>query len=191
MKLFRRTIIGEYGFLLACAVGLYYRPLPTLFVFVIPFVMLRFMMMAGNWGQHAFVDPVQADNDYKSSITCINTRYNERCFNDGYHIIHHLKPALHYTEMDVEFEQHREKYGAEDAIVFTGIDFFGVWVMLMLGRHRALAKAFVQLPGAPVRNEDEIVALLKHRLAPIRDWKAADKVAATPASDVAVAATPA
>jgi len=172
-KLARRTVIGEYSFLLACAAGLYLRPLPTLFVFVIPFVLIRFLMMAGNWGQHAFIDPLEADNDFKSSITCINVRYNTRCFNDGYHIIHHLKPALHYTEMDKEFEANRAKYGAQDAIVFSGIDFFGVWVMLMLGRYRTLAKAFVQLPGAPERSEDEIIALFKHRLAPIRGWQPA------------------
>jgi fatty acid desaturase len=176
-KLARRTVLGEYSFLIGCAAGLYLRPLPTLFVFVIPFVLIRFLMMAGNWGQHAFVDPVEADNDFKSSITCINVRYNTRCFNDGYHIIHHLKPALHYTEMDKEFEANREKYGAQDAIVFSGIDFFGVWVMLMLGRYKTLAKAFVQLPGAPERSEAEIIALFKHRLAPIRGWQPAKAAA--------------
>ncbi len=33
---------------------------------------------------------------------------------------------LHYTEMDVEFEEHRSLYGEQDAIVFDGIDFFQV-----------------------------------------------------------------
>ena len=171
MKLFRNTVVGELTFLGGCALGLTLRPIPTLVVFVIPWFVIRFLMMAGNWGQHAFVDPLEPNNDFKSSITCINTRYNRRCFNDGYHIIHHLKPAMHYTEMDKEFDNHRERYGAQDAIVFSGIDFFGVWLLLMLHRHRALARAFVQLPGAPQRSEDEVVELLRRRLAPIHDWK--------------------
>ena len=178
MKLARRAFFGEFSFLAVCAIGLYFRPMPTLVVLVAPFVMMRFLMMAGNWGQHAFIDPQEPNNDFKSSITCINTRYNRRCFNDGYHIIHHLKPAMHYTEMDVEFEDHRERYGAQDAIVFTGIDFFGVWLLLMLRQYRSLARAFVQLPGAPERTEDQIVALFKQRLAPIRDWQPELKTAA-------------
>ena len=31
-----------------------------------------------------------------------------------------------------EFEKNRERYGAEDAIVFRGYDFFEVWALLML-----------------------------------------------------------
>ena len=166
-KLFRRALVGELLFYALCAFGLFVAPEPTLVVFVVPFVVMRILMMAGNWGQHAFVDPDEPGNDFKSSITCINTRYNKRCFNDGYHIIHHLQPALHYTEMDVEFERNREKYGAEDAIVFDGIDFFGVWVLLMLGQHRRLAKAFVQLPGAPARSEEDVLSLLNRRLQPL------------------------
>ena len=104
-------IIGESSFYLMCAAGLYLRPMATLVVFVVPFVTIRFLMMAGNWGQHAFVDRDEPDNDFKSSITCINSRYNRRCYNDGYHIIHHIKPTMHFAEMDVEFEENRALYG--------------------------------------------------------------------------------
>jgi fatty acid desaturase len=163
-RMVRRLLIGEGSFWLMCALlGALVSVQATLVVFVIPVVIVRTLMMAGNWGQHAFVCPDEPDNDFRNSITCINTRYNRRCFNDGYHIIHHLKPNLQYTEMADEFERHRERYGAEDAIVFDGYDFFQVWLLLMTGRHQQLARAFVRLPGAPERTEADVLALLRHR----------------------------
>lgn len=166
-KMVRRLAIGEGSFWLACCLlGALVSLQATLVVLVIPVVVVRTLMMAGNWGQHAFVDPDEPANDFKSSITCINSRYNRRCFNDGYHIIHHLKPSLHYTQMADEFDKQRALYGKQDAIVFEGEDFFSVWLWLMLGRKKYLAKKFVHLPGAPQRSEQEIIALFNRRLRP-------------------------
>lgn len=166
-KMLRRLIVGEGSFWLICGLlAAFVSFKATLIVFVLPVIIVRTLMMAGNWGQHAFVDPDAPNNDFKSSITCVNTRYNRRCFNDGYHIIHHLKPSLHYSEMANEFDKNRSKYGAEDAIVFEGLDFFEVWFLLMTGQKKRLAKAFVRLPGAPQRSDEEVLALFERRLAP-------------------------
>lgn len=166
-KMLRRLIIGEGSFWVVCALLATFVSLQaTLVLFVIPVVVVRTLMMAGNWGQHAFIDPAEPNNDFKSSITCINTRYNRRCFNDGYHIIHHLKPSLHYSEMAPEFDKNRSLYGAQDAIVFSGYDFFEVWFLLMTHQYHKLARAFVRLPGAPSRTDDEVIAFLKYRMTP-------------------------
>lgn len=45
---------------------------PTLFVFILPFVVLRVALMVGNWGQHALVDEIEPDSDFRSSITLID-----------------------------------------------------------------------------------------------------------------------
>lgn len=167
-KLLRRLILGEGTFWLL-VVGLFVLNWQaTLIVFLLPVLAVRMVMMAGNWGQHAFVDAADPANPYRNSITCINLRYNRRCFNDGYHILHHLKPRTHYTEYADEFESNREEYGKQDAIVFNGIDFFQVWLFLMLGRWNWLAKRFVQLPGAPRRTEAEVISFLKSRTAAIQ-----------------------
>ncbi|MDP2311029.1 MAG: fatty acid desaturase [Pseudomonadota bacterium] len=163
----RRLLIGEGAFWLLMIVLASVNWQATLVVFVGPVLGVRTLMMAGNWGQHAFIDPLDPGETYRSSITCINTRYNVRCFNDGYHTVHHHKPRAHYTEMPGLFESAREAYGREDAIVFDGIDFFQVWVLLMLRQHKALARRFVRLPGAPARTDDEVVAMIATRLRPI------------------------
>jgi len=131
-------------------------------VFIAPYLTCRFLMMAGNWGQHAFVDPEDPSNDYKSAITCINARYNRRCYNDGYHISHHLAANRHWTEHPTELLDNRAKYVENDAIVFEGIDFFMVWAFLMLKRYDILAKHFVELREKP-RSKEEIIALMKRR----------------------------
>ena len=139
----------------------------TLFVFVIPLAFARIAMMAGNWAQHAFIDANHRDDPFRYSITCINTSYNRRCFNDGYHIVHHIRPGLHYSEMAAEFEATKTKYRDHEAVVFDGIDFFQVWWLLMTRQWQKLAKAFVVLPGAPDRTHAEIVTLLQSRTEPL------------------------
>jgi fatty acid desaturase len=168
VRLAHRVLVGEPAFwLMVALVGWLSGWQAAFVVFAAPVLIVRTLMMIGNWGQHAFVDPADSANSYRNSISCINTRYNRRCFNDGYHIVHHLRPALHYTEMPVEFEKNRARYGAADAVVFDGLDYFQVWLYLMTGRFRRLARAFVHLPGAPERSEDEVIAFLKSRLQPI------------------------
>ncbi|MDP2315502.1 MAG: fatty acid desaturase [Pseudomonadota bacterium] len=166
-KMFWRLLVGEGAFWAMVAVLAMVNWQATLVVFAGPVLLVRTLMMAGNWGQHAFIDPRDPAETYRSSITCINTRYNVRCFNDGYHTVHHHKPRLHYTEMPGAYETTREAYGAADAIVFDGIDFFQVWALLMLGQKKALARRFVRLPGAPNRTDDEVIAMMNSRLTPI------------------------
>jgi hypothetical protein len=168
-KLARRAFFGELIFLVGVTGLMFVDWRATLVVFVIPFTVVRFLMMAGNWGQHAFVDPERADNNYVNSITCINTRYNRRCFNDGYHIGHHIKANRHWTEMPGDFERNVSTYASEGAIVFEGIDFFQVWLYLMLGRYDWLARRYVRLDGRE-HSEAEVVELLRSRTRPIQAW---------------------
>ena len=157
-----RCLTGEALFIGGLVALAIYDWRPTLVVFVMPLVVARFVMMAGNWAQHAFVDESAPANNYRNSITCINCSYNRRCFNDGYHIGHHLKATRHWTEMPEELARNLHAYAAEGAIVFEGIDFFGVWALLMAKRYEALAKRVVQL-GAVRRSESEVIAVLRER----------------------------
>lgn len=158
----RRMLIGELGFYVVVAGLMFVNWQATLVVFVAPLLMVRFAMMAGNWGQHAFIDAADPANPYKNSITCINSLYNRRCFNDGYHIGHHVSATRHWTEMPEDFANNRETYVKEDSVVFEGIDFFGVWALLMMRRYDALARKFVDLRDEP-RSHEEIVELLRSR----------------------------
>jgi hypothetical protein len=119
-------------------------------------------MMMGNWSQHAFISQTDPENDYKNSITCINTGYNSQCFNDGYHIGHHANPNMHWTDMPGDFLANRQKYIDNDAVVFDGIDYNQIWFYLMTRNYKKLAKHFVNL-GDRYKNEEEFISFLKSR----------------------------
>jgi hypothetical protein len=44
----------------------------TIFVYIVPLLLMRFGLMVGNWGQHALVDADEPDSDFRSSITLID-----------------------------------------------------------------------------------------------------------------------
>ena len=159
-----RTLVGELSFYAAIIALFVLNWRATLVVFFLPLLITRFAMMAGNWGQHAFVDQATPENSYRNSITCINSSYNRRCFNDGYHIGHHLKATRHWTELPDEFRANVPTYAKEGAIVFYGLDFFGVWLCLMLKRYDWLARRYVQLGQVRLPTED-IIRLMRERTA--------------------------
>ncbi len=175
----RRAVLGEIAHLTLIVLSM--RFVDWRFgavAFLAPYVTCRFMMMVGNWGQHAFVNTGRKNNGLANAITCINSTYNKRCFNDGYHIGHHLRANRHWTEMPKDFLENRELYVREGAIVFEGLDFFLVSVLLWSGQWRVLAKRFVRL-GEPM-SDDEVIALLKSRVQPVRSWPA-EKIGTAPA----------
>ena len=135
----------------------------TFVVFVFPIIFTRFMMMAGNWGQHAFIDPATPANCYRNNITCVNSPYNKQCFNDGYHIGHHHYPTMHWTDMLVNFMENINSYLKEKAIVFRKLDFSMVWFLLMSKSYGTLAKYYVDLNPNQPKSKSEIIALLKER----------------------------
>ena len=155
------VLLGECSYVLLMIALCFYNLKATMAVFILPLIFARFAMMAGNWAQHAFIDANDPDNIYKNSITCINTVYNKKCFNDGYHIGHHLRPALHWTEMPNNFLQNIEKYRQNKAVVFTGLDYFQIWFLLMIKNYKYLSKKFV--PLANDASIQDVQSFLKSR----------------------------
>lgn len=168
-RMARRAFAGEFVHLavVGLAVALEWRF--GLIAFLVPTVLVRFLMMVGNWGQHAFLNVARPNDGLSNSITCINSGYNRRAFNDGYHIGHHLKASRHWTEMPKDLLDQRETYVRAEAIVFEGIDFFLVSILLWTGQWRVLARRFVRLDGS-VRSDEDVIAMLKSRVQPIREW---------------------
>jgi hypothetical protein len=178
--------IGGDLFHAVVVVGLaLWRPRPTLVVFIVPFLLTRFVLAAINWTQHVFVDPDRPDDVFQNTTSTIDARFNQRAWNEGYHLAHHLRAGAHYSELAADYERDRATYGARDALVFDGVDFLGIWIRLMTGHHEALARHVVRLPGMPLRTDAEMVALLRRRLEPIRvarSQRAADESAESPAA---------
>jgi fatty acid desaturase len=162
-KLSIRVIRGELFFILMC-VGLWFISWPaTLMVFIIPLLLSRIVMMMGNWAQHSFVDAEDPGNDYKNSITCINAKYNHKCWNDGYHISHHIRPAMHWTDHPSHLQNNLEEYAKNKALVFEGVDFLFVWKNLMFGNYDVLKEHLVNINDT-FASDEEAIALMKRRV---------------------------
>lgn len=161
-KLMYRSVRGELLFILFCIALSFISFKATLWVFIIPLFIYRLVAMMGNWAQHSFIDADDPGNEYKNSITCINTKYNQKCWNDGYHISHHEKQSMHWTEHPSYFQKTLNKYVTNNAIVFDGIHFLHVFMWLMRKRYDLLAKNFVILDDK-YHSTEEVEKFLKSR----------------------------
>lgn len=161
-RLLMRSVRGEILFILFCTVMCFINWPATLIVFIIPFFLYRLVAMMGNWAQHAFIGADDPGNAYKNSITCINTKYNHKCWNDGYHISHHQKQTMHYTEHPGYFLKTIDGYITNEAIVFDGIHFLHVFIWLMRKRYDLLARHFVNI-GDRYPDDEAVIVFLKSR----------------------------
>ncbi|MEP7264181.1 MAG: fatty acid desaturase [Bacteroidota bacterium] len=165
-KLFYKTVRGELLFIFFCTALCFVNAPATIVVFIIPYILYRLIAFIGNWAQHAFIGADEPFNSYKNSVTCINTPYNHKCWNDGYHISHHIKPAMHWTEHPLYFQKTIDEYAKQDAIVFDGIHFLHIFFYLMRKRYDLLAFHFVNV-GNRYKNDEEVIAMLKERTRPV------------------------
>ncbi len=158
-KFYMRLTAGEMSFFAFCIGMSFVNFHATLFIFIIPFLFARLVMMLGNWTQHAFVD---LENLEDNTINCINTVYNKTCWNDGYHAVHHVRPALHYTEIPGEFLKNKDVFAKQKTLTFDGIHYLHLFVWLMTKRYDKMAKHVVNVNNM-FANEEEAIALMKAR----------------------------
>jgi fatty acid desaturase len=166
-SLARKIFANEFVlFLIIIALG-FFNLRATLILFIIPLLVTRVALMMGNWGQHAFVDLDDSENPYKYAVTLINTPFNDSCFNDGYHVVHHIQPGLNWTDMPAVFEKNIPTYNEHLAIVFSGLKggFAEVWLNLMLKRYDYLADKMAPI-GLGTLSHEQRIAIMKKRLLP-------------------------
>src|SRR6185295_16460645 len=161
-KMYRKVTVSEVGFMVIVTGLCFLNLKATLMVLLIPFIFARFVMMLGNWTQHAFVDPDEPENDFASNIICLNTSYNHKCWNDGYHAIHHVRPGAHYTELPVIFNQMLPSFKEHRTIIFEKINYLHIFKYLMFKQYDKLAGYLVNIPGS-FTDKNEAMALLKSR----------------------------
>ncbi|HTD94205.1 MAG TPA: fatty acid desaturase, partial [Chitinophagaceae bacterium] len=161
-KLYVRFSLGEFLYMAFCIGMCFVNLKATLLVFIVPLLFARLVMMLGNWTQHSFIDSSDPGNLYTNSVNCINTKYNQICWNDGYHIIHHLRPGMHYTEMPGELMKRKDEFARNKAIVFDGIHYLHVFTYLLMKRYDKLADNLVNI-NEMFSSREEAIALMRER----------------------------
>ncbi|KAF1914037.1 fatty acid desaturas-like protein [Ampelomyces quisqualis] len=165
--------IGNYGFLFFL-----YRCVnksATIFVFLIPLALMRLALMTGNWGQHALVDELEPDSDFRSSITLIDVPSNRYCYNDGYHTSHHLNPLRHWREHPVAFLAQKKQYSDEHALVFYNIDYMMLTINLLRKNYDHIARCLVPMGDQMKLTHKERVAMLRRKTRKFSEEEIAEK----------------
>jgi len=159
----RRILWGmaRYYFFFA-AVFIYDWRIGILYVLV-PLLCMNFIMALTAWVQHAFCDPEHPEDYFANTVTL----FDELNFmNEGYHLCHHHRSSLHWTEMPAHLERIRDKMRDAGSLVFRDLDVMELFFELtVLRRMDVLAEKLV--PWQPM-NHEERLALLAKRTKPAR-----------------------
>jgi fatty acid desaturase len=158
-QMYLRITYGEFSFLIFSVAMCFVNLQATVLIFIIPYIFARMVMMLGNWAQHAFVDIKDPE---ENTINCINTKYNHTCWNDGYHAVHHLRPALHYTDLPAEFMKNLDMFAKKKILIFDGIHYLHIFIWLMLKRYDKLADNVVNVNNM-FSSRAEVIEVMKDR----------------------------
>ncbi|SMR52278.1 unnamed protein product [Zymoseptoria tritici ST99CH_3D1] len=154
--------MASFGFM--AGVAAYFDTRAAIFTLILPFVVLRLGLMVGNWGQHALVDEVEPDSDYRSSITLIDVASNRFSFNDGYHTAHHLNPLRHWREQPLHFLSSKSTYASNHALVFSNIDYIFLTLTLLRKDYDKLARCLVPIGEEQIAwSHEERVQVLRRK----------------------------
>jgi len=138
------------------AVFIYDWRIGTMFVLV-PLLCMNFINAITAWVQHAFCDPERPEDYFANSVTVMD---EVNFMNEGYHLCHHHRASLHWTEMPAHFERIRDRMKEAGSLVFRDLDFMGLFVELTL-LHRMDVVAEKLVPWEPMNHEQRLALLAK------------------------------
>lgn len=161
----RRMALGMAAYYGVIGAALLVNPWFGFFYLLLPHLCVIIYLAAINYTWHTFCDPTDPENPYINSVTILNGQYN--VFNEDYHVTHHQRPQLHWTEVPGDYRAHLDEYRQNRASIFAETQEFEMFMWIIMKRLDLLASHFVDLTGT--LSPDEKIALLRQRMQPVPD----------------------
>jgi len=159
----RRMLLGIILYGIYFAAVFFYDWRIGLAYVLVPLLVMNFIMAMTAWVQHAFYDEERPEDYFANTVTV----YDEVNFmNEGYHLCHHHRSGLHWTEMPAHLERISDKMRESGSVVFRDLDFMELFLELtLLRRMDVLAEKLI--PWEPMDHAQRL-ALLEKRTKPVR-----------------------
>jgi fatty acid desaturase len=160
----RRRMLGGMAryYIFFAAVFIYDWRIGIVYVLV-PLLVMNSIMAMTAWVQHAFYDAERPEDYFANTVTV----YDEVNFmNEGYHLCHHHRSSLHWTEMPAHLDRIRDKMRESGSLVFRDLDFMELFIELTLLRRMDVLAEKLET-WEPMTHEQK-VALLAQRTKPAR-----------------------
>jgi fatty acid desaturase len=153
----RRMLWGMAGYYAYSAAVFIYDWRIGMFFVLVPMLCMNFINAITAWVQHAFCDPEHPEDYFANSVTVMD---QVNFMNEGYHLCHHHRSSLHWTEMPAHFERIGDKMKEASSLVFRDLDFMGLFLELTLFRRMdVLAEKLV--PWEPMNHQQKLALLAK------------------------------